>query len=153
MTAMIELRKAAEADIEWLCEVENANFSLPWTAETFRHMIADESCDVLIATADGERAGFLVLSRVLDEGSIDNVCTVPELRRRGAADALMDAALKLAGQHELALITLEVRSSNSGAIALYKKHNFETVGIRPGYYLQPREDAVIMTLYLKEEQP
>lgn len=150
---MIEVRSACENDVEWLCEVENANFSLPWTAETFMHMLSDDNCDILLATPDGERAGFLVLSRVLDEGSIDNVCTVPALRRRGAADALMDAAVALAEQHELALITLEVRQSNSGAIALYRKHNFETVGIRPGYYLQPREDAVIMTLYLKEEQP
>ena len=66
--------------------------------------------------------------------------------------ALVSAAAELARTEGLSLLTLEVRESNAPALALYKKQGFEILGKRPGYYEQPREDAVIMTLYLKEAQ-
>ena len=100
---------------------------------------------------DGDTlAGYIVLSIVLDEGSIDNVAVVPEFRRRGIADLLLSHAEEQGRALELAFLTLEVRSRNEPAIRLYEKHGFVEVGRRKNYYEKPREDAILMTLFLSD---
>ena len=81
---------------------------------------------------------------MLDEGYIDNVAVAPDARRHGVASALLDVFCRF-GAANLAFLTLEVRRSNTAAIALYEKFGFQMAGLRPGYYQHPREDAVIMT--------
>ena len=76
-----------------------------------------------------------------------NFAVLPEYRRRGIAEALIAAQMK----NDMRFITLEVRKSNAAAIALYEKSGFENVGIRPKFYTDPTEDAVIMTKYLEEQ--
>ena len=103
-----------------------------------------------IATMDGGRVlGYVGLMYVLDEGYISNVAVHPEARRQGIGDALIDALAAKAAELELAFLTLEVRESNAPAIALYAKHGFHPVGKRKNYYDAPKEDAVLMTCYLK----
>ena len=89
---------------------------------------------------------------VLDEGYISNVAVGPDYRRAGIADALIDRLLTLCREHELSFVTLEVRSGNKPAIALYEKHGFKTVGLRKNYYERPREDALIMTKFFESRQ-
>ena len=149
---MIELRRAAEDDLDWLEGLGRSCFSPPWTRESFAHALSGAGSLVLVALCGGERAGYLVLSHVLDEGSVDSVCTGPEFRRRGAGSALLRAAIEEGRRLSLARITLEVRKSNTAAIALYEKYGFLSLGIRPGYYERPREDAVIMTLELGDAE-
>ena len=72
------------------------------------------------------------------------------MRRRGIASALMEKLVRLAGKEGLLLMTLEVRKSNAPARALYERFGFEALGERKSYYINPREDAVIMTLGLGE---
>ncbi len=96
----------------------------------------------------GAVTGFLVLSTVLDEGSVDNVAVSPACRRRGIADALVENAVARGRDTGLAFLTLEVRASNAPAVRLYEKHGFAPVGRRKNYYEKPREDAIIMTLVL-----
>ena len=86
---------------------------------------------------------------LLDEGYISNVAVHPDARRQGIGDALIDALAAKAAELELAFLTLEVRESNAPAIALYAKHGFHPVGKRKNYYDAPKEDAVLMTCYLK----
>ena len=74
----------------------------------------------------------------------------PDARRRGIGDALVSGILERAKKLQLSFVTLEVRESNQGAIALYRKHGFMAVGRRKNYYEQPREDAILMTIYLNE---
>ena len=66
------------------------------------------------------------------------------------AEALLDAYIQYGREH-LAFLTLEVRASNQAAIALYEKHGFTQAGLRKNYYEKPREDAVIMTRFFKED--
>ena len=82
---------------------------------------------------------------MLDEGYIGNVAVRPAFRRRGVADALLDALDTRASERGLAFLTLEVRAGDEPAIALYRKHGYLRVGLRPGYYADPREDAILMT--------
>ena len=69
---------------------------------------------------------------------------------RGVASALINSVTERARELDLSFITLEVRASNTAARSVYAKMGFNDVGVRPGYYEKPAEDAVIMTLYLKE---
>ena len=130
-------------------EIERKCFSRPWTVGQLRSQMRDAQHE-FIATMDGGRVlGYVGLMYVLDEGYISNVAVHPDARRQGIGDALIDALAAKAAELELAFLTLEVRESNAPAIALYAKHGFHPVGKRKNYYDAPKEDAVLMTCYLK----
>lgn len=121
----------------------------PWSEALFREALENPRVSVLVAQGgDGAILGYAVLSVVLDEGNLDNIAVAPEARRQGVADALLNVLTGF-GQAHLAVLMLEVRSSNSPAIALYEKHGFAAVGRRKNYYDAPREDAILMTLELE----
>lgn len=130
-------------------EIERKCFSRPWTVGQLRSQMRDAQHE-FIATMDGGRVlGYVGLMYVLDEGYISNVAVHPDARRQGIGDTLIDALAAKAAELELAFLTLEVRESNAPAIALYAKHGFHPVGKRKNYYEAPKEDAVLMTCYLK----
>ena len=66
-------------------------------------------------------------------------------RRRGVAKALLDELICLAKENDLSFITLEVRRSNEVARRLYENFDFDEVGVRPDFYVNPVEDAILMT--------
>ena len=130
-------------------EIERECFSRPWTAEQLKSQMRDAQHEFIAAVDDGRVLGYVGLMYVLDEGYISNVAVHPAARRQGIGDALIDALAAKAEELELAFLTLEVRESNTPAIALYSKHGFHPVGKRKNYYDAPKEDAVLMTCYLK----
>ena len=130
-------------------EIERECFSRPWTAEQLRSQMRDAQHEFIASVNDGRVLGYVGLMYVLDEGYISNVAVHPDARRQGIGDALIDALAAKAAELELAFLTLEVRESNAPAIALYTKHGFHPVGKRKNYYDAPKEDAVLMTCYLK----
>ena len=130
-------------------EIERECFSRPWTAEQLKSQMRDEQHEFIAAVDGGRVLGYVGLMYVLDEGYISNVAVHPEARRQGIGDALIDALAAKAAELELAFLTLEARESNAPAIALYAKHGFHPVGKRKNYYDAPKEDAVLMTCYLK----
>lgn len=135
--------------IEQLEQIEQACFSMPWTREQLESQLPD-SCHVFIAAESGKAVlGYVGMMYIIDEGYISNVAIAPEYRRQGIADALIDELMGRAAALNLAFVTLEARQSNSPAIALYKKHGFVPVGVRKNYYELPKEDAVLMTKFLK----
>ncbi len=95
-----------------------------------------------------ELLGFAIFWVVHDELHILNVATAPAHRRRGVARAVMEASIEFARGKKCTLATLEVRRSNEGAIDLYKSFGFRAVGIRPNYYVDEGEDAIVMVLDL-----
>ena len=132
--------------LDEVAELERICFSAPWS----RNMLAEELDNALSAflvalDGDGKVVGYAGLQVILDEGYITNVAVRPEWRRRGVAGKLLQVFLDFAQAHKLAFLTLEVRESNYGAIALYGSRGFRSVGRRRNYYEHPREDAVIMT--------
>ena len=130
-------------------EIERDCFSRPWTAEQLKSQMSDAQHEFIAAVGDGRVLGYVGLMYVLDEGYISNVAVHPDARRQGIGDALIDVLAAKAAELELAFLTLEVRESNAPAIALYAKHGFHPVGKRKNYYDAPKEDAVLMTCYLK----
>ena len=104
----------------------------------------------LVAERDGQAVGYVGCQTVLDEGYITNVAVSPDARRQGIARTLIEKLTAEARAAGLAFVTLEVRVSNAPAIALYEGAGFGRVGVRKNFYTAPTEDAVLMTLFLKE---
>ena len=141
--------------IPQIAALERACFSHPWSEALLEDALFDPQASFIVAEDPeaGGVLGYAGLHAVLDEGYIDNVAVAPDARRHGVASALLDVFCRF-GAAKLAFLTLEVRASNAAALALYEKHGFRRAGLRPGYYQDPREDAVIMTReFFKEEKP
>lgn len=134
-----------------LAALEAACFSAPWSENALREELENPNALFWVAEdTDGAVCGYIGCQTVLDEGYIANVAVSPARRRRGVGRLLVDALTARAVQAGLAFLTLEVRVSNAPAIALYEKAGFRPVGKRKNYYSAPKEDALLMTCYIKE---
>ena len=130
---------AGVAALERLC------FSTPWTEAMLEEELYNDTASFIVAEGeDGSVLGYAGLHVILDEGYIDNVAVHPDCRRQGIADKLLDVFCRF-GQANLAFLTLEVRPSNTAAVALYEKNGFTEAGRRKNYYENPREDALLLT--------
>lgn len=133
--------------------MEQQCFSVPWTHEQLMAQLSDFMHIFLAAEDENGRAvGYAGLMYVLDEGYISNVAESPDRRREGIADMLLTELYERAKAKKLSFLTLEVRESNIPAQSLYKKHGYTEVGRRKAYYSRPKEDAVLMTCFLSEEE-
>ena len=134
------------AHLDQVEELERACFPEdPWSRRLFEEVLEGETSAALIAQAeDGRLLGYLVFTVVLDEGSVDNIAVWQGARQQGIATALLETLHYFARQWGLSFLSLEVRPSNMGAAALYKKMGYQEVGRRKNYYLNPKEDAIIM---------
>lgn len=133
--------------------MEQQCFSVPWTHEQLMAQLSD-FMHIFLAAEDekGRAVGYAGLMYVLDEGYISNVAVSPDRRREGIADMLLTELYERAKAKKLSFLTLEVRESNIPAQSLYKKHGYTEVGRRKAYYSRPKEDAVLMTCFLSEEE-
>ncbi len=135
----------ATTDLEWVAAQDRLLYPFPWSAQNFADsMIAGYSCWIVFE--GGERSGYAVLMMVLDEVHILNISVVLAHQGRGLGRRLLDhlaAVAKAAGARQM---FLEVRPSNTPALALYQRAGFETIGRRKGYYpaADGREDALVM---------
>jgi len=147
--AEYKIVNGGEKHLEALEVLERTCFSMPWTKQQLISQLPDESHVFLVMECDSEAVGYVGMIFVLDEGYISNVAVSPLYRRQGLADALIIKLLDMAVEKELSFVTLEVRKSNIPAIKLYEKHGFIKVGQRKNYYDLPKEDAILMTKFLK----
>ena len=139
--------------LDELERLERICFSRPWS----KRMLAEEldnACAAFLVAEDADSGKVLGYAGVLvmaDEGDITNVAVFPEYRRHGIGAAIIEVFMNFARGNDLAFLTLEVRPSNTAAIALYEGFGFEEVGRRKNYYDLPKEDALLLTRYFKEE--
>jgi [ribosomal protein S18]-alanine N-acetyltransferase len=145
-------RPVLEGDLARVMEIEQAGFAHPWSERLLRNELAN-AWSVLLAAVEGEgpserMLGYLIFWVVHDEIHVLNVATAPEARRRGIGRALLDQAARHGQGRGCRLVTLEVRRSNAAAIGLYRSLGYRQVGVRPRYYAEENEDAIVMTLDL-----
>ena len=138
----------AERHLAALAEIEKACFHAPWSEAMLREELGKGI--FLVAERDGQAIGYVGCQTVLDEGYITNVAVSPDCRRQGVGRALIAELVQRARAQGLSFVTLEARASNAPAIALYECAGFVRVGVRKNFYTAPTEDAVLMTLFLKE---
>jgi len=135
MNDVVVVRSGSPEDLAAVYAMERVAFNDPWSQESlFGELIGDGMRMPLVAELDGNVCGYLMAWRVVDQLHILNIATDPNYLRRGVATALL-----------MAEIPLEVRRSNVGAREFYKRHHFADTGVRPGYYQEDGEDAIIMT--------
>lgn len=136
------VRPLRHSDLPSVLAIERRSFPTPWSLSMFVLELSKPSGICLAATADGELVGYLICAFYVEAFHLMNVAVEPACRRHGIGRALIDELLERTGPD--ASITLEVRVSNAGAIALYESYGFRAVGTRRRYYSDTGEDAIIM---------
>ncbi|MDX9999927.1 MAG: ribosomal protein S18-alanine N-acetyltransferase [Polyangia bacterium] len=143
----LTVAKATADDLEAICEIEQISFPTPWS----RQALADEldrpwSIFRVLKGRGGELLAYLNYWVVYDEVHVLNVATHPSHRRRGYARLLLGQMVLLARKNACREVQLEVRPSNLAARRLYESLGFAKVGVRPGYYPDSGEDALLYRL-------
>jgi [ribosomal protein S18]-alanine N-acetyltransferase len=138
----IRIRALAYADLPQVIGIERRAFPTPWSLAMFVLELSKPSGVCLAAARSEKVVGYLICSRYDQVWHLMNIAVDPPARRRGVATGLLEQMIERTG-HEQSY-TLEVRTSNGDAIALYERFGFRSAGKRPRYYRDTGEDAVIM---------
>ncbi len=141
-TPSVTIRSLGYSDLAQVISIERRAFPTPWSLAMFVLELSKPSGVCLAAIEDRRVVGYLICSRYADVWHLMNIAIDPPVRRRGIATALLEEMIARAGED--ASYTLEVRPSNSTAIALYERFGFRSAGTRRRYYQDTGEDAVIM---------
>jgi ribosomal-protein-alanine N-acetyltransferase len=149
---MITIEQMLWDDLNQVLEIEEASFSSPWSRTAFEMEIGGENRYAYYLVArDGDRVvGYLGAWFIVNEAHITNIAVRPTHRRRGIGELLLDYFFKKAVERDIDAVTLEVRVSNHHAQNLYWKMGFKDMGVRPKYYQDNQEDALIMWKVLNE---
>jgi len=167
MTSQCSIRAAVSADIEAVADLDRRTQNVPhWSVADYLAALSPADgpgrapgtrrC-FFVAEAWPEIVGFAVGRVTVLEAEVlaelESVAVAESLRRAGIGRALCGAVIAWARRQGAAQIELEVRSRSYGPIALYNSLGFVTAGVRPGYYRDPADDAVLMRLALSDERP
>jgi ribosomal-protein-alanine N-acetyltransferase len=136
-------------DLDEIEEIEKRSFADPWSKNLLISEFENELVSFFCLYIEDHVVGYISLSKILDEGNINNVAVHPDHRGKGYGKYLIDRITEYALNCKLSFVTLEVRESNFPAILLYEKTGFITLGKRKNYYKNPEEDALIMIKKLK----
>jgi len=133
-------------DLDAVHSIEREAFSTPWPSHAYRQELeSNRMAHYIVARWGGEIVGFAGMWLLVDEAHVTTFATRGTWRRQGIGERLLLALLDLARAHGAREATLEVRPSNTAARRLYEKYGFRNVGVRPRYYSDNHEDALIMT--------
>ena len=143
----IRIAEMTERDLEEILAIEIVSFPTPWTQSMFMEELISPISQNIVAWLRGEIAGYIDSWIVRDEIHILHLAVRPDLRRRGIATFIMTEMIRRSHGRGAFAATLEVRRSNRGAICFYERLGFEVRGIRPHYYADTGEDALIMWAY------
>ncbi|MHC1654835.1 ribosomal protein S18-alanine N-acetyltransferase [Stenotrophomonas maltophilia] len=145
----VSLRALRETDLNAVMEIELRGYPFPWTRGIFVDCLR-AGYPGLAMERDGQLIGYGVLSIAADEAHVLNVCIDPSTQSRGLGRQLLRALVQLARDRGAQRVFLEVRPSNTPALALYHSEGFNEIGRRPRYYpaAHGREDALVMAIEL-----
>ncbi|WP_099518703.1 ribosomal protein S18-alanine N-acetyltransferase [Paenibacillus sp. BIHB 4019] len=132
-------------DIPFIVAIEQEAFTGPWTAEAFTNELTNNMfAKYMVMEYEKEVIGYAGMWVIVDEAHVTNVAVRSDHRGQGLGKLLLGELQRTAVFFGANKMTLEVRVSNEVAQRLYRSLGFESSGIRPGYYSDNQEDALIM---------
>lgn len=145
------IRPMTLADVSQVYALDTISFSLPWPERSYRYEIQENRNSRPWVVEDvgavpARIVAMLVIWLVLDEAHVATIAVHPDYRQRGLGQRLLAHGLLSAESEGAELAYLEVRQSNLGAQALYQRFGFVVDGVRPHYYVDNGEDAILMSL-------
>lgn len=146
------IRKMCFEDCATVAIIEKSSFSKPWSYDSFVNELSNIHAFYLVAEISGEIAGYVGVHNICGEAEITMICVDEKFRGQGIASGLLKELIEHEKKENIANINLEVRESNNNAISLYKKFGFYKNGLRINYYEAPKENAVLMSLNLIEDE-
>lgn len=154
MTSGLLIRRARLTDVKSIWNIERLSFPAPWALWCFLSELGNPNSSILVAGPpppySWETRGYIIYWVVAEEMHIMNLAVHPQNRRQGIARALLKEAMSRARALGAEVSWLEVRPSNQEAQALYESFGFKKVGLRPGYYADNQEDALLMAYYWEQ---
>ena len=133
-------------DLPTVQAIEEASFTTPWPPHAYRSEIeTNRLAQYIVARVGGEVVAYAGMWMMVDEAHVTTFAVHPRWRRQRIGERLLLTLLDLARSRRAREATLEVRLSNLAARRLYEKYGFRPVGLRPRYYSDDNEDALIMT--------
>ena len=143
--AKTEVRKMEIEDGAAVAEMEHQCFTDAWSEKSILETLNQSNAVCLVAEKAGKRAGYVLAYTAADEVEIARIAVVEEVRRQGVAAAMFDALKKQTNDLGCTKVLLDVRKSNEAARRFYEKSGFSEDGVRPKFYSDPEEDAVLMS--------
>jgi ribosomal-protein-alanine N-acetyltransferase len=142
----LEVGPMTLADLPEVQAIERASFTTPWPPHAYKtELETNRLASYIVARAEAQVVGYGGVWLMVDEAHITTFAVHPAWRRRGIGDRLLLELLDVALERGASEATLEVRLSNLPARRLYEMFGFRPVGLRPRYYTDDNEDALIMT--------
>ena len=141
---MIEIKNMTAAHVPQIAQIEKLCFSDPWSGNSVASELENRLSLWLVALDGDTVAGYVGSQSVLDEADMMNIAVHPDYRRQGIGRDLVLALADALKEKGIRGLMLEVRQSNAPAIALYESLGFAQVGLRPNYYRNPKENALIL---------
>ena len=139
------VREMALGDVDDVYAIECESFASPWSRESIVGELVENTMAVYyVVVCDEAVVGYAGMWRIVDELHITNVAVRASHRGAGYGKALIEKMIEYARLKGYAHLTLEVRVSNARAIGLYESYGFKSLGIRPKYYVDNGEDALVM---------
>jgi len=148
---VIEIRRMTKETIGFAAETEALLFSDPWSAESLSEELCCPFAKSYVLFEDSVPCAYGLFRLLAGEGEVLRIGTVPKHRRRGFARALLEHFFKTGREEGLQKVFLEVRRGNLPARRLYEAMGFRRISLRPRYYRDPVEDAVIYEKIEKEK--
>ena len=140
----VNLSLMTKEDLDQVLEVSSLSLKESWDLDSFSKELSNPLAKYLIAKINDKVVGFVGVWTIIDEGHITNMAVHPEFRENGVGSILLTSLIDRCKDWGCNSLTLEVRSSNNAAKALYKKFGFLEEGLRKNYYRDNEEDALIM---------
>lgn len=140
----MQIRKMEEKDVQQAAVLEAASFTMPWPAEAFSKQLRQENSLYMVTEEAGKIIGVCGYIECCGDADICNVSVEPTYQNQGVATRMLAALMEEGYRLGVEAYTLEVRAGNASAIHVYEQLGFVSEGIRPNFYEQPREDALIM---------
>jgi ribosomal-protein-alanine N-acetyltransferase len=142
-----------ESFLDSIMEIERGSFISPWSRNGFLQEARNPISHLWVITdEDGSPGGYICFWMFDREIQLINVAVHPEKRGRGFGSHLLGEMIRIGIERGMEQVWLEVRTSNNTAKRIYKKLGFVAVGLRPMYYRDTNEDAIVMSLNLLDEQ-